>query len=370
MGEKEEAFGENEPQSSYSADGCLLTEGGNFIGCYDSGFQCGHFRPGRSNNKDDYAWTKCNARGEAGEDEVLIIESGNPTWCGEDPDDINDPDGNSYNLKKTGDTDYYGPQEPGADNQLAEVAGDSSKAAPTPCDGWEDPLKLKRGTWGTDLSPYQKAHADKVKYKRQVVRRELVHGSYEQHIEGDKHITIEGTEFITLKGNLWHTFYGYVHHDYNEHFEEVYHGTKTEVQQKDIHEYNYGHSNEHYYKDVTNEFGKEGEPINVHETYYGHVVHTYHSGLLSIPCMETHIGHKLENYFGTKTEFILGGKGELLLGLLLSFAFGGGVKIEEPFFLELGQHKIKKRLNKIESNIVSLEDDTLLLLKAHVAFHL
>jgi hypothetical protein len=134
-------------------------------------------------------------------------------------------------------------------------------------------VESRNGTWGSALSPYQESEGANCRYKSHVVRRELVHGSYEEHIEGDKYTTIEGTWFSKIKGNMWDTFYGYIHQDFNEHFEEVFHSTKTEVQQGEIYEYNHRKSWEYYYDDVTNIYGgpfdgRDTTPT-VRETFHG-----------------------------------------------------------------------------------------------------
>jgi hypothetical protein len=208
-----------------TADGCLLTEYGNFIGCYDENAECG----------------ECGAPAVNGEDEVLIIECGNP----------------EIHRKKIGDDDGYGPQTLG---KVRDVGGDPSS----------------RGAWGTSRSDYQSG----AKYKEQVVRRDITHGSYEEHIYGDMHTTIEGTWYSKIKGHLWNTYYAKVHDDFDEEYES------------------------HFYGDITNKFGTENTPIDITETYY-----------VGDHREEVH-GDKIEKHFGNKREEVWPG------------AFGEGVETQ------------------------------------------
>ncbi|MGD2153002.1 MAG: hypothetical protein PVG79_07005 [Gemmatimonadales bacterium] len=207
-------------------DTVILTEYGNRIEFQDQGFSC----------------QECPAKSLSGvnEDEVLVIESGNPT--------------------KT--ASGYGPASP--PSSVTPVGSDRPALPFAPA---AEPTHVADGgSWGDSLSPEQRRGCT---YKPEVVRRELVHGSYEEHVYGDVYTTIEGTWFSKIKGNLWDTFYGFVHEDYNEHFEEIFYSTKKEYQKGDIWEYNHGKSYEYYYDDVTNEFGQAGGHITVKETYYG-----------------------------------------------------------------------------------------------------
>lgn len=230
------------------------TEGGNLVKFDDQPFLCSKF--------DDYLpedtdhWTRCKAHSLGGEDEVLVIESGNPTW-----------------ISAGG----YGPQALASGDTVTSVDPDPDSRpgvnwSPATLGDWKN--AKDRSSWGTELSPYQERACQ---YKSHVVRRELVHGSYEEHVEGDMYTTIEGTWISKIKGNVWDTFYGYCHEDFNEHFEEIFYSTKAEVQMGDIVEYNHGKSYEYYYGDVENEFkadvkntyGEVGAHTNVMDTYYG-----------------------------------------------------------------------------------------------------
>jgi len=295
-----------------TADGCLLTEYGNFIGCYDTGFDSCDQEP-----------FNCGATSLTGEDEILIIESGNPD-----------------RIRSGG----YGPQTSGA---VKEVTAD-----PADREGPTD------GTWGTGRSGKQNG----VLYKEHVVRRDLVHGSHEEHIYGDKHTTIEGTWFAVVKGHLWNTYYAKVQDDFNELYRSVnYDEVKT---------WNYG--------DVTSRYGKEDEPIDITEEYYIgtmtqttlgdtiesefgaegdeiEITETYHVGTHK---EEVH-GHKHEVHYGTKLEEVwegaetqlnggalnsvclgeegtlnVGAKIDILIGLLLDVHSGINVEVHNALKFE------------------------------------
>jgi hypothetical protein len=308
------------------------TEGGNLVKFDDQPFLCSKF--------DDYLpedtdhWTRCKAHSLGGEDEVLVIESGNPTWIS--------PGG-------------YGPQALASGDTVTSVDPDpdSRPGSPATLSDWKN--AENRTSWGTKLSPYQKRAC---KYKSHVVRRELVHGSYEEHIEGDVYTTIEGTWISKIKGNIWDTFYGYCHEDFNEHFEEIFYSTKTEVQKGNIVEYNYGESYEYYYGKVVNEYGTPEANIDVTEKYYGSVYNEVHCEgggeeyrelVYGGPKTSIVFGNNNDMVFGANTDAVLGNRTDITFAtasnLFLAFVLNLGASVT----LNIASTKIAKGLTWIET---------------------
>ncbi|UCC74173.1 MAG: hypothetical protein JSV86_06325 [Gemmatimonadota bacterium] len=309
----------------------IETEHGNKIAFVDESFECGK----KDDGLDDYAWSQCGAMSLAGDpdDEVLVIESGN-----------------RRKIRSS-----YGPQSP--PGTVTEVAGDSNSRG----GGWSAATVSDwkgaegRSSWGTHLSQYQNAGC---KYKEHVVRRELVHGSYEEHIEGDMYTTIEGTWISKIKGNIWDTFYGFCHEDFNEHFEEVFYSTKSEVQKGNIVEYNYGESYEYYYGKVVNEYGTPEANVDVTEKYYGSVYNEVHCEGGGEEYRElVYGGPKTSIVFGNNNDMVFGANTDAVFGNRTDITFATAANLFLAFVLNLGASvtlniastKIAKGLTWIET---------------------
>lgn len=260
------------------------TDGKNQIMFDDRPYQCAEH--------DDYTWTACKAHSLGGTDEVLVIESGNRGCIGgleEDPssatrpkhsDDAHDqahvhPSGFPAQPVSAGGSD------PSKSDLLTPVTGESLEAEARFDDQIKEELnnfdtavhnRLKQACMqseGRDLAPLQEMGKG-CKYKSHVVRRELVHGSYEEHIEGDKYTTIEGTWFSTIKGHLWNTYYGKTHDDFLEDYAEVFRGSKTEINLGPILEINKDKTTEHCFAPCEEHYHDSNS-----EYYYGNVMNTY-----------------------------------------------------------------------------------------------
>lgn len=307
-------------------DTVILTEHGNRIEFEDKEQDC----------------NECDAEFLSGDDEVLVIESGNPKKPGS---------GYGPQKLKTNSTDENAVAWVGPDG--ASRGGNWSDETPDDWQGAET-----RESWKGYLSPFQKNKG--CEYKAHVVRRELVHGSYEEHIYGDVHTTIEGTWFSKIKGNLWDTFYGYCHEDFNEHFEEIFYSTKAEVQKGDIVEYNYGESREYYYGNVINTYGKVDAPITVNEYYHANVQSQWGDPGSPVTKTELNFGAVTEANMAAKNEFNFGFNtllclATLNLGLATTINLGIVDICARAFLLENDPINIKKTALEIGEGGVILK---------------
>jgi hypothetical protein len=350
-------FSRNPAPSPTDAEEITKTDGGNAIYFDDRPYKC--------SEHDDYERSPCGAHSVAGTyDEVLVIESGNPEDCSTDPgsghgDELLTPvageslDGLTQEVKGALDKFDRPTETTGVKYRLATAEMDNS---------------------GRDLAPLQES-GQGCKYKSHVVRRELVHGSYEEHIEGDRYTTIEGTWITKIKGHLWNTFYGVVHDDFMEDHCEVFRKKKTEINVGPIIEVNvaetvehdYGACEETYYSTNTETY--KGNVVNkyekqVKETYEDNVTNKYGDHGAYIQMVEEFFGDKHQIVYGTESNVNLGNENDVSIGLLISIALGlrlnlllaGGFSFEKMFFGDFNDTKLEKSATALEQSATKFEN--------------
>jgi type VI secretion system VgrG family protein len=143
------------------------------------------------------------------------------------------------------------------------------------------------------------------RYFHDVIRDDLVRGSHNEHVLGDRMTLIEGTWTVDVKGHLYNTAWGHVHSDY------------------------YQSHSESYYDDVLDVYGQPDTEVTVTEIAYG-------------PKYEWHFGNKVEvvegdifeYHDGNKTEYVVGDFEEKHEGSKTSYVSG---KVEETYAGEVTQ---------------------------------
>jgi len=136
--------------------------------------------------------------------------------------------------------------------------------------------------WDEKTSKRQQYDADnnQWKYSYDVERDDLVRGSHNEHVQGDRITEIEGTWDCTIKGHLYNTAWGHVHSDY------------------------YQSHSESYYGDVLDVYGQPSRDVNVIEIAYGNK-YEWHFGD-KIEVVEAPNGGVYEYHHGDKTEHVIG----------------------------------------------------------------
>jgi hypothetical protein len=179
-------------------------------------------------------------------------------------------------------------------------------------------------------------------YSPVVRREEIIHGSYNEHIQGDMLTKVEGTWDCTIKGHLYNTTWGHVHSDYYQTHSESYYGDVLDV---------YGQSTPDEIK-KTDGSGLYTGDVTVTEIVYG-------------PKYEWHFGDKMEVVYGKVYESHTGEKYEYIMGTLYEEQRGGKESIIDAsapglrVYEEITGPVINKITGDVENSITGDVKDTI-----------
>jgi hypothetical protein len=179
--------------------------------------------------------------------------------------------------------------------------------------------------WESSFSKRQQYEMDNPgqepwQYSPVVRREEIIHGSYNERLQGDMITKVEGTWDCTIKGHLYNTTWGHVHSDYYQSHSESYYGDVLDV---------YGQPTPGGEK-VSDGSGLYTGDVTVTEIAYG-------------PKYEWHFGDKMEVVYGNVYESHTGEKYEYIEGTLYEEQEGGRktiirqgeAEVREEIFLEI-----------------------------------
>jgi type VI secretion system VgrG family protein len=269
--------------------------------------------------------------------------------------------------------------------------------------------------WDEKTSKRQQYDADpsrnQWKYSYDVKKDDLVRGSHNDHVLGDRMTTIEGTWTVDAKGHLYNTAWGHVHSDYYQNHSESYYGdvldvygqpdadvTVTEIAYGPKYEWHFGDKVEvvhtdggtiyEYHKANKTEYvegymeedhlggkkttirGSEKGPEIVEKLFVDDetTVHVDYGGWVAgdfMHTIESYHGSKEERYYGAHSSMDLGLKNDFFLGPLKIDVMAGIILANYGVFV----HDLYGALH-FESGMVSIQEGEVDLKKGDISVKL